>query len=66
MHYKKEHGLPPSHFVFRKKSIPHYFKRSWFVVLASYKKKIIAGSIFIHAGGPAMYKYGASDKSFNI
>ncbi|GAX61250.1 hypothetical protein SCALIN_C20_0027 [Candidatus Scalindua japonica] len=30
-------------------------------MLASYKKKIIAGAVYFHFGEKAIYKYGASD-----
>jgi hypothetical protein len=62
---RKEHGLPPQPFYFFEKIYTHIISKDHgFVVLASYKKNIIAGSIFFHAGDQAMYKYGASDKKF--
>ena len=33
-------------------------------MLASYKEKTIAGAVYFHFGSKAIYKYGASDKTY--
>ena len=33
-------------------------------MIASYKNKIIAGAVFFHFGGRAIYKYGGSDDEY--
>jgi hypothetical protein len=62
---RRDHGLPPQPYYFFKKIYTHIISKDrGFVVLASYKNKIIAGAVFFHSGDQAMYKYGASDKKF--
>lgn len=59
---RKKHGLPPQPDLFFRKVSEHVIgKGLGIIVLASYRGKTVAGSIFFHFGGKAMYKYGASD-----
>ena len=62
---RKRHGVPPQ---------PYYFFRNIFqyviskgqgkVVLALHQKQVVAGSIYFHFRQKALYKFGASDMSF--
>mgnify|MGYP006295630155 CR=1 FL=1 len=62
---RKHHGLPPQPFQFFKNIFRCVIAENHgFVVLAEFSKRIIAGAIFFHWGKEAMYKYGASDRSF--
>lgn len=62
---RKCHGLPPQQFRFFKKIYEHIIsQKKGFVILASHLKKTIAGAIFFHYGDNAMFKYGASDKTY--
>jgi hypothetical protein len=60
---RKDHGLPPQPYHFFEKLYEHIISpRKGIVVLASYRKRIIAGALYFHLGGKAIYKYGASDR----
>lgn len=62
---RRQHGVPPQPYFFFKKVHEHILSRGMgFVVLASFKKKRIAGGVFFYWGGKAVYKYGASDRRF--
>jgi len=62
---RKEHGLPPQPYFFFKKIYEHIISRKkGFVALANYKNRHIAGAVYFHFGENAIYKYGASDKSY--
>lgn len=62
---RKEHGLPPQPFYFFKKIYDHVISKNLgMVVLAAHHNTIIAGSIYFHFGKNAVFKYGASDKTF--
>jgi hypothetical protein len=62
---RKKHGLPPQPFSFFKNIQTHVLaKNLGAVVLARWKKTPIAGAIFFHTGGQAIYKFGASDYAF--
>jgi hypothetical protein len=62
---RKQQGIPPQPFEFFKNVYDQIIsKHLGFVVLASYAEKIIAGAVFIHIKEKAIYKFGASDKSF--
>ena len=62
---RKEHGLPPQPFHFFKKIYEHIISKGFgFITLASYKGRIIAGAIFFHYGGKAIFKFGASEKAY--
>jgi hypothetical protein len=62
---RKEHGLPPQPFNFFK-NIHDYIisKDIGMVALASLGQEHVAGAIYFHFGEKAVYKYGASDKTF--
>jgi hypothetical protein len=62
---RKRHGLPPQPFRFFR-NIHHYVlsQNQGFVVLARYQQVPVAGAIFFHFGKNAIYKYGASDETF--
>jgi len=62
---RKKHGLPPQPFSFFKNIQTHVLaKNLGTVILARWKKTPIAGSIFFHTGGHVIYKFGASDNTF--
>ena len=62
---RKHHGLPPQPYYFFKKVFEHVISpKNGCVILASYQNKIIAGAVYLHLGDKAIYKYGASDKSY--
>lgn len=62
---RREHGLPPQ---------PHRFfqfmydnilsKGRGFIVMASWRGGVIAANVYFHFGDELIYKYGASDRSF--
>jgi len=62
---RKVHGLPPQPYHFFKKIYEHIIsQKKGFVVLAYYKKDPVAGAVYFHFNGQAIYKYGASDRTF--
>lgn len=62
---RKLHGLPPQPYIFFKKVLEHVISQGLgFVVLASYKGVNVAGAVYFHFGERAIYKYGASDRSY--
>lgn len=62
---RKEHGLPPQPFRFFQKIHEHIIsKNHGIIVLANHLQKNIAGAVYFHLGGKAIYKYGASDKRY--
>jgi len=62
---RKDHGLPPQPYSFFKKVYEHILVNDFgFVVLASFESRSIAGEVYFHLKEKAVYKYGASDKSF--
>ncbi|HZF00394.1 MAG TPA: GNAT family N-acetyltransferase [Methylomirabilota bacterium] len=62
---RKKHGLPPQPFSFFRNIHRHVLaKNLGIVVLARRKKTPVAGAIFFHSGGQAIYKFGASDETF--
>ncbi len=64
---RKIHGLPPQPYGFFRGLFTNIIdKGSGFVALASYKGKIVAGAVFLHSGGKAIYKYGASDRAYGF
>jgi len=63
---RKAHGLPPQPFYFFKKLYEHVIsKNKGFLALALNQNKVIAGAVYFHLGSEAIYKYGASDKTYN-
>ncbi len=62
---RKRHGLPPQPYLFFRKVYEHIISKDQGVVaLASHNKSFIAGAVFFHFGGKALYKYGASDMKY--
>lgn len=62
---RKKHGLPPQPFSFFKNIHKHVLaKNLGAVVLARWKNNPVAGSVFFHSGAHAIYKFGASDNTF--
>ena len=62
---RKRHGLPPQPFSFFKNMFELVIKKGHgFVILGFYEGKAIAASVFFHFGKKAVYKYGASDLSY--
>jgi hypothetical protein len=62
---RKWYGLPPQPFYFFKKIHEHILSRKMgFIVLASHERKNIAGAVYFHFGEAALYKYGASDRTY--
>lgn len=62
---RRKHGLPPQPFVFFSNICRHILSRDQgMVVVASLGKRPIAASVYFQLGGRAIYKFGASDESF--
>ncbi|MBU0482786.1 MAG: GNAT family N-acetyltransferase [Proteobacteria bacterium] len=62
---RKRHGLPPQPYLFFRKIYEHIISKDQGVVaLASHDNKFIAGAVFFHFDGKALYKYGASDITY--
>ncbi len=62
---RKRHGLPPQPDHFFKKVFEYIISRDLgIIVLASHGMNIVAGSVFFHFNGKAIYKYGASDHAY--
>ena len=62
---RKRHGVPPQPFSFFRNIHTYVISKNLgFVILASHNGRIIAGAVFFHFGDKALYKYGASDESY--
>jgi hypothetical protein len=62
---RRRHGLPPQPFSFFRNIQRHVLSTGLgSVVLARWQKVPVAGAIFFHSGDKAIYKFGASDDSF--
>ncbi|NIT60124.1 MAG: GNAT family N-acetyltransferase [Aliifodinibius sp.] len=62
---RKRHGLPPQPIIFFKKIYEHVISKNLgFVILVSNQGRNFAGAIFFHFGDRAIYKFGASDMSY--
>jgi len=62
---RNRHGLPPQPFRFFHNIHDHILsKNHGFVVLARYQQVPVASAVYIHWGKNAIYKYGASDETF--
>jgi hypothetical protein len=62
---RREHGLPPQPAKFFGNIARHVLaKGRGMVVLASSGGQTIAGAVYFHFGGTAVYKYGASDRHY--
>jgi hypothetical protein len=64
---RKRHGLPPQPYHFFKSVYNNIIsKNHGLVILAYYKKKAIAGAVYFHLGERAIYKYGASNRKYQL
>ncbi|HIH97182.1 MAG TPA: peptidoglycan bridge formation glycyltransferase FemA/FemB family protein [Thermoplasmata archaeon] len=62
---RRQHGLPSQPFKFFKKVYDHIIaKNMGFVTLAFYGEIPIAAAVYLHAGNKVLYKYGASDITY--
>jgi len=62
---RKRHGLPPQPFAFFRNVFEQILARdSGVVATASHKGRVIAASVFFHFGKKAIYKYGASEATY--
>jgi len=62
---RREHGLPCQPFAFFENIYSHIISKDLGVVaLAAKDGKNIAGALFLHFNDRAIYKYGASDRSY--
>lgn len=62
---RKLHGLPPQSFAFFRNIYEQVLTQNMgVVVLARHQGQVIAGAVHFHLGSQAIYKYGASDRSF--
>lgn len=62
---RREHGLPPQPAKFFESLREHVLEKGLgTLLLARYRGNAIAGAIFLHFGGKAIYKYGASDRRY--
>ncbi|HMU42079.1 MAG TPA: peptidoglycan bridge formation glycyltransferase FemA/FemB family protein [Ignavibacteriaceae bacterium] len=62
---RKRHGLPPQPYKFFQNLFDKIIKTGrGNICLVSHDKQIIAGAIYLHFGKKVLYKYGASDLSF--
>jgi hypothetical protein len=62
---RKEHGLPPQPYSFFQHSYRDIIsKKMGFIVAASYNNIAIAANVYFCFGKEVIYKYGASDKSY--
>jgi hypothetical protein len=62
---RKEHGLPPQPYQFFRKIHEHILaSNSGVIVTATLRGQPIASAIYFHSGVEAVYKFGASDNTF--
>jgi lipid II:glycine glycyltransferase (peptidoglycan interpeptide bridge formation enzyme) len=62
---RKSHGLPPQPVSFFKRILEHMIcGGNGFIALAYMRETCIAGSVYLHFGDSAVYKFGASNKNF--
>lgn len=62
---RKNHGLPPQPLHFFEKIYEHIITKNLGVIVsAKFQGQVIAAAIYFHFGKKAIYKYGASDKSY--
>lgn len=60
---RRRHGLPPQPFVFFQAIGRHLIQPGMGVVVLAHRAgTAVAGAVFFHSGGRAIYKFGASDK----
>lgn len=59
---RQKHGVPPQPFRFFEQIHLHIIERGLgFIALAKLGSRVLAGAIFFHFAGKALYKFGASD-----
>ncbi len=62
---RRRHGLPPQPFTFFNNIWRHILSRDLgMVVVARYQERAVAASVYFQSGPTAIYKFGASDDSF--
>jgi CelD/BcsL family acetyltransferase involved in cellulose biosynthesis len=62
---RKKHGLPPQPFKFFENIHRHVISQKLgTIALARHQGAAIAGAVYFNFGGKAIYKFGASDESF--
>jgi hypothetical protein len=62
---RRDHGLPPQPYYFFRKLFEHVLANNYgFIVLASFENRVVAGEVYFHLKEGAVYKYGASAKTF--
>jgi hypothetical protein len=62
---RRKHGLPPQPFRFFQNIHNHILSQNrGFIVLARYQQTPVAAAVFFHWEKKAIYKYGASDETF--
>jgi hypothetical protein len=60
---RREHGLPPQPLRFFENMRAHVVEKGYgTLLLARHGGKAVAGAMFLHFAGKAVYKYGASDR----
>jgi hypothetical protein len=63
---RRRHALPPQPFRFFKNIQRQLLTRGMgFIASACYRGTLVASHVYLHCGGAVMYKYGASDVSYN-
>jgi hypothetical protein len=62
---RQKHGVPPQPFSFFQNFQRYVLaQNNGFVMVACLEEKPVAASVFVHFGQRAIYKYGASDETF--
>jgi hypothetical protein len=62
---RRKHGLPPQPFVFFRNIFEHILSKNLgMIAIASCQQCPIAASVYFQLGSRAVYKYGASDETF--
>lgn len=62
---RKKHGVPVQPFFFFRKIYENLLSKGLGIIsLATWQDKAIAGALYLHVGGSAVYKFGASDPRF--
>ncbi|HEY1788678.1 MAG TPA: GNAT family N-acetyltransferase [Verrucomicrobiae bacterium] len=62
---RRRHGLPPQPFEFFSNIYRHILSRDQGVVVtAHFQNRPVAASVYFHSGSSAVYKFGASDDSY--
>ena len=62
---RKEHGLPPQPDRFFENLRAHVLEKGFgTLLLARHEGRVVAGAVFLHFAGKAVYKYGASDRNY--